>query len=205
MGQIQLQEIMNAATMMVPVRCMSLEMLASRYAETRWHCRSMLFMLALWFHCVCSVVYHVRCAFKCDRHHLDNVSRRLDQSAIHGVCVIWAFCLSGSFVYGGLVFLISAWCIIQLWQPGPASWGVMVRARLTTATVLYLLPMAFRKGQLANFAYAMVLISVAFLRFAFSKRWLHGYGHALFHLILAPFGLILIRSLHDLGTSRIVH
>jgi len=179
--------------------------LGPSYAETCRHLRFMLFMFGLWFHCVFSILYHLRCAFKCDRHHVDNAYRRLDQSAIHLTCAIWAFCLSGSFIYGAVVLLINAWCVVQLWQPGPHSWGWMVRARLTTTTFLYLLPMAFRKGQFQNFGYSLVSISVAFLCFAFSQRWLYGYGHAVFHLILAPYGIILMRSLNDIETSRVGH
>lgn len=145
-----------------------------------------------WIHCFAAVNYHLRCAYRLDKHRLENHARRCDQAFIHFTSAVYAFALSGSPAYGLATLAYNAPCIALLWRP--LSWGAATRARIGLAIMLYLAPMERGARAVAAGAFAMAATPLLL------DRRLAGWGHGIFHLGLVPYGLIIQQqSAHRLG------
>mmetsp|Transcript_62835 Transcript_62835/g.141970 ORF Transcript_62835/g.141970 Transcript_62835/m.141970 type:complete len:204 (+) Transcript_62835:101-712(+) len=195
MGRVAFfQELMNALSMIPPSLAMTLAYLSCENGATCRSWASLIVLLATLGHAPVALVYHMRCAFELDKHPIDNNARRRDQTVIHTLCAAYSYALTGSWLYGAANTVLNAWCVTYIWRKGPKSWGNYVRGRMVTATVLYLLPMTWRPGQLANFGMTMALLVISLVFFIFSHKYFGGYGHTLFHLCMVPYGQIILSS-----------
>ena len=154
----------------------------------------MLGILATCCHAPVSFIYHIRCAHSMDSSRLHNIWRRLDQSVMHCVIIVFSFVFSNSLLYTFLVFFPNAWAISCIFgiHGLQLSHGFPVQAKILPLVVLYLLPIVYH-GDTRNFLSACFWGFLSFLLFLTSKH-IEGWGHAVFHILTVPYSLALLRA-----------
>jgi hypothetical protein len=143
-------------------------------------------------HCPFSVIYHFRQGMKLDEDRINNRWRCLDQSAIHFVCSIYSYALSGWKAYALVLLPLNAYAAWCLWSGGQNSFGKPVQMRLQPAIQLYLLPILLR-GDMANYVKGLGFGFLCFLCFMTSK-YIKGWGHVIFHIIATPYSKVLLEA-----------
>ena len=192
------QEVANAISMAFP-----LVYAAIMFDRAQLNSCSWVLLAAVAQHLPWSVAYHLRVAMsaagvaplKCP---VDNPWRRLDQTAMHVVCIMWAFVLSGGRHPPYLIFstLFNLRAISQLWEV------VVVPPRnqrnLFVGMLVYLAPVICR-GDLFNLIGALSFVLPGI--FIFATYAFGGYSHAIFHVYSIGYLHYLVAATQAIGDS----
>ena len=197
-GMTPLQEHLNAISMLFPLMA-----LCHDYFVKEGHAlpssiqeilgsAPLLVIASTALHCPFSVIYHFRQGMKLDEDRINNRWRCMDQSAIHFVCSIYSYALSGWKAYALVLLPLNAYAAWCLWSGGQNSFGKPVQMRLQPAIQLYLLPILLRGG-MANYVKGLGFGFLCFLCFMTSK-YIKGWGHVIFHIIATPYSMVLLEA-----------
>ena len=107
-----MQEVCNAVSMIVPTLVIAYYRIYEPPATAKfpfWNQYSKTFAFGTFLHLPFSFVYHILCAFNYFEDRVDCAARRLDQTLIHTVCIIYSYALSGIPLYSCGCGVVNAW------------------------------------------------------------------------------------------------
>uniref|UniRef100_A0A7S2C440 Alkaline ceramidase n=1 Tax=Alexandrium andersonii TaxID=327968 RepID=A0A7S2C440_9DINO len=194
-SQIALREAFSAVTMLAPTVGTSLVLREMHNAGTCTCLMCGLVMLAGFVaHMVASMSYHFACALQAYRPGIDvRPWRCLDQSLVFACCVTCAWSLSHSAAYAfGVVLPFIMYAVARLWIPSETEMRHHRFQRMGIGIVLYLAPIAAR-GEYWTLC-GCLLCAVFFTVFFVTDQQLAGWGHGLMHIVLLPYGCLLMAS-----------
>lgn len=192
------QEFANAATMLLPTLAIFLVCVAPPGNASKANARALLFLAGSVLHFPASCAYHVSAALNRLPHRIDNDLRRLDQTYAHAVAALFIIALVPLNVLGWLFAALSAFvnlCGIRfIWDPATSNDGRRWRW-LTISAFLPTLPLLARQ-ELHFFITATAALLVGGLPFIpiVNHHVFAGWGHALFHAVLAIYAHALASS-----------
>jgi len=185
-----LQESVNAASMLaVPVA-----LAPFAYATSAASCAAWVVVAASAMQAACSAAYHASCALQPEGVRIGTFWHRMDQTGNHVACAASACAVVGNNrVYCACAVCFNAAFAARLWRPqSDASTGPKVYAPLAAASLLYMLPLAWRCGSLCWLGTAATIwltVATCFL----ASPLLHGWTHAISHLLCVPLGMLVVR------------
>jgi len=197
------QEFANAATMLLPTLAIFLVCVAPpgnapKANAPKANARALLFLAGSALHFPASCAYHVSAALNRLPDRIDNDLRRLDQTYAHAVAALFTIALVPLNVLGSLFAALSAAInlrgMVFIWDPATSNDGRRWRW-LTASTLLPTLPLLAR-GELHFFATATAAVLIGGLPFIpiVNRHVFAGWGHALFHVVLALYAHALASS-----------
>jgi len=144
---------------------------------------------ATYSHCLVSVAFHLECALKAGTkfNQFESIFRVADMCFIHVCCIAYGFALSGGAVaFNFFDALLNLACMASLaWRCSQGLPGRKADSlRVIGCIVVYTSAMAWR-GDWVNYLGAITSYGGGAVFWKVNSR-MGGWGHGLFHLMLAP-------------------
>lgn len=182
----RLQEVANALTMLLPFAVAARSLMEEQPAFGEW-----LAAAAILIHFPFSFCYHVSCAYYQESVHPveGNFGLQLDLAFIHVSSALMSLATSGSLPWFGLNALLNGLAVYRI-----ATWSSTAGERRLlrgVGVLAYILPILVVDARLFLRS-LLIFLSVGF-SFALNGL-LAGWGHALSHVLLAPFAKCILSA-----------